>query len=200
MTRLAFLRHGRTDWNAEGRLTGRADIPLSAAGRCEIAHRRLPEQFASAVWHVSPLQRARETATLLGQAASRLEPRLIEMDFGRFEGERLQELRARLGGEMQANEDRGLDFQPPGGESPRMVQKRLRPFLQEVAEAGGLHVAVCHKSVIRCAMALAYDWPMIGRAPVKLRWECLHVFSVDGDGGLHPVCMNMPLLEAGESR
>ncbi|HAM46589.1 MAG TPA: histidine phosphatase family protein, partial [Alphaproteobacteria bacterium] len=36
MTLLAFIRHGRTGWNAEKRIQGRTDIPLSDAGRAEL--------------------------------------------------------------------------------------------------------------------------------------------------------------------
>tara|TARA_R110002167_G_scaffold75350_5_gene210274 strand:+ start:387 stop:1001 length:615 start_codon:yes stop_codon:yes gene_type:complete len=197
MTGLALLRHGRTAWNEQGRLTGRADIPLSPAGRAELARLRPPAAFADATWHVSPLVRARETAALLrgtaDAAGCRVDERLQEMDFGAYEGETLSALRERLGDAMRENEDRGLDFQPPGGESPRSVQHRLQPFLRELAGVGGLHVAVCHKSVIRCILALAYDWPMLGRPPAKLRWDCLHLFELEADGRPRPRQMNIPL-------
>lgn len=193
MTTISFLRHARTSWNDEGRLTGRADIPLSPAGREEIACLQPPAHVAGATWHVSPLRRARETAALLGAPACRSEQRLIEMDFGDFEGKTLSELRTTLGSAMSENEARGLDFQPPGGESPRMVQSRLLPFLRELAANGGNHVAVCHKSVIRCVVALAFDWPMQGRAPVKLQWDRMHRFLLDAQGHPCPDGMNIPL-------
>jgi len=193
MTELALIRHGRTEWNDDGRLTGRIDIPLSPQGRREVAAYRLPARLDGATWHVSPLQRARETAALLGHPSARIEPRLTEMDFGGFEGRTLAQLHAELGEEMQRNEDRGLDFQPPGGESPRAVQDRLRPFLAELALAGGCHVAVAHKAVIRAVFAAAYDWPMLGEPPVRLRWHCAHLFRLDDSGQPAPDCMNLSL-------
>ena len=45
----------------------------------------------------------------------------------------LADLRAELGPAMAENEARGLDFRPPGGESPREVQARLKPFLADLA-------------------------------------------------------------------
>ncbi|HZD25502.1 MAG TPA: histidine phosphatase family protein [Alphaproteobacteria bacterium] len=195
MNQVAFIRHGPTAWNREGRLTGRADIPLSKEGRRLVACYRLPAALSDATWHTSPLKRARETAALLGHANARVEPRLIEMDFGAYEGRTLEELRAELGEEMRANEARGLDFQPPGGESPRMLQQRLRPFLAELGRAGGRHVAVAHKSVIRAVFAAAYDWPMTGRPPLRLRWDCAHLFGVARDGAIRPVMMNLTLVE-----
>ena len=73
-----------------------------------------------------------ETAVLLG-LNPQPEPRLIEMAWGAWEGRRLSELRAELGDLMRENEERGLDFRPPDGESPRDVQNRVRPLLAEIA-------------------------------------------------------------------
>lgn len=194
MSLLAMIRHGPTVWNREKRLTGRSDIALAPEGRTEIAGYTVPKELRDAVWHVSPLRRARETARLIGANNPRIEERLIEMDFGDYEGRVLGELRRELGEKMAANEARGLDFQPPNGESPRMVQERLQPFLRDVGRGGGRHVAVAHKSVIRCVFSLAYDWPMVDKEPVKLSWNCVHYFDIDDDGRPRPERMNVPLV------
>ena len=196
MSELAFIRHGRTQWNADGRLTGRADIALSADGVERLRQTVVAAHWFEASWHISPLRRARETAELLGAREVISDERLIEMDFGAFEGRTLDELRDDRALEMSALEARGLDFLPPGGESPRMVQARLKPFLAEIAGAGGRHVAVAHKSVIRATMALAYDWPMLGRPPVRLDWAAAHVFEVSAAGNVRPLAMNVPLAQA----
>lgn len=187
--RLVLLRHAATDWNAAGRLQGRADIALSAAGRTALAGCRLPAAYRGRQWYASPLRRAQETAALLG-LAPRIEPALIEMDWGRYEGHTLPELRAAYGNVFAMNEDRGLDLQPPGGESPRQVQQRLLPWLKGLrADAG----AVTHKGVIRAILALAFDWSMLGRAPVKLDWHCLQEFSITDEGRPTLVAANVPL-------
>ncbi|MDH3792273.1 MAG: histidine phosphatase family protein, partial [Rhodospirillales bacterium] len=79
-------------------------------------------------------------------------------------------------------EARGLDFRPPGGESPRDVQVRLAPWLTRVAADGQPCVAVCHKGVIRALAALASGWDMTGPPPEKLRDAAAHRFLV-GTGG-----------------
>ena len=196
MSELAFIRHGRTQWNADRRLTGRADIALSAEGVEHLRRSVVAAHWFEARWHVSPLRRARETAELLGASETTVDQRLVEMDFGVFEGRTLSELREDPELAMAALEARGLDFLPPAGESPRMVQARLKPFLADIAAAGGRHVAVAHKSVIRAAMALAYDWPMPARPPVRLDWDCAHVFNVSAAGSLRPQAMNVPLDQA----
>ncbi|MBT6431101.1 MAG: histidine phosphatase family protein, partial [Rhodospirillaceae bacterium] len=156
-------------------------------------------ELADARWHVSPLLRARQTATIISGGAVDLpiEERLIEMDFGAYEGHTLEALRADPDMGMAANEDRGLDFLPPGGESPRMVQQRLAPFLAELGQAGGRHIAVAHKAVIRAIFAAAHDWDMTGRPPVKLRWNQAHLFAVNDLGQVTPVRMNVPLISDG---
>jgi probable phosphoglycerate mutase len=165
MTPLLLIRHGATAWNAGGRLQGRAEIGLSAAGRAAVEGWRLPAAFAQARWLTSPLRRARETAALLTDRPVKLEPRLIEMDWGAWEGLRAAELDA---DELAAREALGLDFRPPGGESPREVMERLRALVAELAADPGPVVAVCHKGVIRAALTLATGWDMRSRPPLRL--------------------------------
>ena len=193
MTRLALLRHAPTDWNAERLLQGRADIPLNEASRRRLSGLRAPACLDGATWHTSPLARAAETAALLAGAEVRLEPRLVEMDFGDFEGRRLADLRAELGPEMAANEARGLDFRAPGGESPREVRTRLGPWLEECAAAGGDHVAVSHKAVIRAILSLAFDWDMTEKPPARLDWSGLHLFGLAEDGWPRPLKLSLAL-------
>lgn len=193
-TPLALIRHGPTEWNADGRMQGRADIPLSAAGRDAVRAWRLHPSFLAARWVTSPLDRARETAALLGADAAAVDPRLVEMDWGTWEGQQLDDLRDVLGPHMQDLEDRGLDFRPEDGESPRDVQDRLRPWLAQIAADSSPTVAVTHKGVIRAVFAQAYAWDMLGRPPVKLGWDGVaHVFAVAVGGNVAPVAMNHPL-------
>lgn len=193
MTPIAILRHGPTDWNEEGRLQGRADRFLSESGRLEVASWRLPVDVKT--WRLlsSPLSRARKTAMLLTGREPEIDSRLTELDFGDWEGERLADLRERFGDEMARNEARGLDFTPPGGESPRMVMDRLRPFLRDIGAAGEPCLIVAHKAVIRAFYALATGWDMTQDAPVKLKNARLHRFTVTPDGSLELEDLNQPL-------
>lgn len=180
MTSLALLRHAPTAWNCEHRLQGRADIALEAAGRETVRRWRLPPEMPARRWLVSPLSRAVETAALLGLAATP-EPRLTEMGWGEWEGLLQGELRANDPA-FRAEEARGLDLQPPGGESPRAVQRRILPLLAEIAAQGLPTGAITHKGVIRAVLALAIGWDMTGKAPVRLAWDALHLFRLEPDG------------------
>jgi broad specificity phosphatase PhoE len=192
MTLLAVIRHGPTEWNKDARLQGRSDVPLSSAGRHLVASWRVPSQLVDFEWLTSPLKRAVETAMLLTRGDVAKDHRLIEMDWAKWEGRRLLDLRAEFGIEMTALEARGLDFRPPGGESPRDVQQRLQAFLEERRRIARPTVAVCHKGIIRALYALAANWDMTGKPPHKLQANCAHLLRITGDG-LEIVHLNLSL-------
>jgi broad specificity phosphatase PhoE len=182
MTLLALLRHGPTEWSAARRLQGRRDIPLSPAGRDEVAGWRLPLDLAGWTWLTSPLRRTAETAEMLGLAQARREERLIEMAWGEWEGLTLAELDRIPAAALAERAAAGLDFQAPGGESPRRVQTRLLPLLAEIAKAGRPTGGVTHKGVIRAVFARASGWDMLGKPPARLDWQSAHLFRLDSGG------------------
>ena len=90
MTALLLVRHGETDWNADGRLQGHTDRPLSEFGRRQA--RQLAQELADEnldAIYASDLSRARETAEIVGkrlELAVVLDPALREKDWGSWEG------------------------------------------------------------------------------------------------------------------
>jgi len=90
LTRLLLIRHGRSVWNAQGRIQGRADPPLDELGREQA--RRLAErlrQEAVVALYTSPLRRAQETADIIGRALDVPvvpDERLQEYDVGDIAG------------------------------------------------------------------------------------------------------------------
>jgi broad specificity phosphatase PhoE len=90
VTVFLLVRHGETDWNAEGRLQGHTDTPLNDLGRRQA--RELAEELAGeavdAVYS-SDLSRAKETAEILAERSGlpvTLDPGLREKDWGTWEG------------------------------------------------------------------------------------------------------------------
>src|SRR3954471_11917270 len=85
--RLFLVRHGESTYNAEGRLQGQADPPLTPRGRAEaetlagLLDGVAPERVVS-----SDLVRARETAALLGHPDTPTDPRLREIHVGEWAG------------------------------------------------------------------------------------------------------------------
>jgi broad specificity phosphatase PhoE len=182
-----LLRHGPTDWSAAHRLQGRSDVPLSDEGRALVGAWDLPERARSAMWVASPLQRCQETAAILRRrhrfsGIVRVESRLVEMSFGAWEGRTLSELRSTHGPAMAELEGRGLDFRAPGGESPRDVQSRLTPWLEEIGGVSNDVLAITHKGVIRALYALASGWRMDKKPKDRLADGAVHAFAIDGAG------------------
>src|SRR5882757_6945257 len=190
----AILRHAVTAWNEEARLQGMTDTPLSPAGEAAAASWRLPAPADRWKRMCSPLRRARRTAELVRPAAAvAVDSRLREMSFGIWEGRTVAELRAEGGETFAAAERLGLDFHPPGGESPRMTMLRMGGWAAEIAGSGEPVVAISHKAAIRALLALATGWDMTGRPPHKLDWRSVHFFTVRPDGSVVVDRLNVPL-------
>jgi len=117
---IELIRHGETAYNRDARYQGKADIPLSDAGR-EKLH---PAGFAAGLVYTSPLSRARETAAILFPN-SKLVPvaGLEEMDFGAFEGKNYKEMERDPA--YRAWVESGCESQCPGGESKAVFCRRV---------------------------------------------------------------------------
>lgn len=190
MIPLLLIRHGKTEWNALKKLQGRRDISLSPEGEALLQGCSLPKEFSRYQWLSSPLKRAIQTAEILGANDLKIEDRLIEMDWGKWEGFTIKELRHQYGDAMTENEKKGLHMCPPSGESPADVQVRLRSFLKELKKPT---VAVTHKGVIRAIKSLAYNWDMTDKSPVEFNWSAGHLFAIDETGHPHAKAVNIKL-------
>ena len=175
------MRHAPTLWNEQGRIQGRTDIPVSDFGQSTAEKWMLPVDIRAAIWFASPLQRTRQTASILG-INPKTDDRLIEMSWGLWEGEKLHYLRDIHGEAMKKNESLGLDFCPPDGESPRMVQQRIMPWLAYVGGLAHPVAAVTHRGVIRAVTALATGWDMTGKELHKLRPGTCRQFCISATG------------------
>ena len=179
MIDVVMIRHAMTAWNEVGRIQGQTDIPLCGRGRRALAGRRIPERFESYRAYASPLTRAVETAALLGLPAPVLDPRLMEMHWGEWEGETRVSVTALDSRSVANNEARGPDFRPPGGESPREVQNRVIAWARSVARSRSHVVAITHKGVIKATLGIACGWDLTGKSPVRLDWSRAHRFRFD---------------------
>jgi broad specificity phosphatase PhoE len=165
--RLLFVRHGETAYNAENRLQGQRDIPLNARGReqANAVGRTLRARIGTQInaldvagaFSASPLSRARETMEIARAAMDlaperyRLDPRLVEISFGAWEGLTWPEVKVR---DLKGLKARRLDkwgFVPPGGESYAMLAERVEPWL---ASLRGDAFVVSHGGVARALMTI----------------------------------------------
>jgi probable phosphoglycerate mutase len=147
--RLILVRHGQSTYNAQARLQGQADPPLSEAGRRE-AELLKPALagFAEERVVTSDLRRARETAALLGYPNAILSPLFREIDVGEWAGRSLSEF-------PKDSEPawRGGPLKAPDGESWDELEARVADALDELIAAGGTWLVVCHGGVVRAALS-----------------------------------------------
>jgi len=161
-----FIRHGQTDWNAEGRMQGRQDIPLNATGKAQAQDngRRLKTfledadlSSAELDFIASPLGRTRQTMELVRTQVGlphdhyRQDPRLLELTFGDWEGHTLEELAASDPDRVERRSNDKWGFVPPNGESYEMLVGRTADWLASLENPT---VIVSHGGVYRVVRAL----------------------------------------------
>jgi probable phosphoglycerate mutase len=177
---LVLTRHGLTPRSRpEQHLGQRIDAPLSADGRAQaiaLAERLAPIAFERIV--SSPLGRARETAEAIAEvpgARSRppveTDARLLEMDYGEWEGLTYDQIDERDAERRRRWEANPADMRCPGGESGDDVAKRARAFVTDLLDADDrLHdggtpadrpvLAVAHSTLNRVLVCVALGIPI----------------------------------------
>ena len=134
--RVILLRHGATEWSSSGQHTSTTDIPLTDRGRvlardnAELG-RRLLKGRAPALVLSSPMVRARGTAELVGLPPARVDDRLVEWNYGAYEGRTTADIRTESPGWAIWADG------APGGETPEQVGNRADDLLADLAEPLG---------------------------------------------------------------
>lgn len=193
MTKLVLLRHGITDWNNARRMQGRRDIPINDEGRTMVATWRLPDSLAGATLITSPLIRCIETAEILrannpGLGALETDPRLMEKDWGEWEGRDLHEMEAAVGPDIHS-----ADHRPEGGESRRDMLGRISEFLDDMTQRDGPIIVVTHRGVIRTIYGIATGWDLNGETPEEMSRRRAQVFRALTGGGAEKIRLNLSL-------
>jgi broad specificity phosphatase PhoE len=150
--RLTLVSHAMTHAMARGRFP--ADEPLSDTGRGQFEAMAGLDIRGEARQLAGPERRARQTAQLLGLQAT-TEPRLADLDCGRWRGATLDDVNPEELQEWLADPVAA----PHGGESIVDLIDRVSGWLNSLADNTSPIVAVTHPAVIRAAVLLALDGP-----------------------------------------
>lgn len=162
--RIFIVRHGETDWSANGRHTSRTDLPLTEAGRKQAG--QLAQELSGEMFDLvlcSPLLRARETCELAGFAdvAERCDD-LKEWDYGLYEGLTTPQIRAE-------NPDWNLWADGcPDGESPAQIGARVDRVLAQMSTVDGDGLTFAHGHVLRVLTARWLQMEVAAGARFKL--------------------------------
>ncbi len=158
-----FIRHGETDWNRERRYQGQKDIPLNETGRGQArrngeALRAFLPGVAAARFLASPLGRTRESMEIVRGALGlppdgyTVEPRLIELSYGVWEGSLQDDLMQSADYAVRAED--AFRWRPDRGESYADLYRRVCGWAETVR---GDCVVVAHGGVSRCLRAHMLD-------------------------------------------
>jgi len=164
--KLILVRHGETVWNAEGRVQGQTDSPLTARGRAEarMVGQRLASMQIAAIYS-SDVGRARETAEIIaaphGLAVTAV-PALRERCYGVLEGRTMDEAARDDAGWLEAWRADRLRLAPPEGESQPELCRRVMAALREIvaAHAGDAVIVATHGGPIKSAVFAVLDIPI----------------------------------------
>ncbi len=185
--RLVVVRHGVTDWNVQGRLQGRTDIPLNADGirqAVAVARRLASERLARVL--SSPMARALATAQPIA-AAQGLTPEvredLHEAHMGLWEGLTWEEVATRYPHHLPERDRVGPSYKGHAGESVAEVAARAAGVLEAIRGLPGTTCVVTHAAPGRHLIVAAAGNP----EHMKLRLQNTSVSIVE-DGRI--VCLD----------
>ena len=162
---LYISRHGQTDWNAEGRLQGQVEVPLNGLGRAQAMRNGrylrnvLGDRAGEFRYLASPLGRASDTMRLIrGELGLdpddfATDPRLVELDFGDWQGTTMDDLRQTDPEGIRRRKANKWAFVPPGerAESYAMLAERARPVFESLDAPT---ILVAHGGITRSFLAL----------------------------------------------
>lgn len=148
-----LVRHGETAWSRAGRHTGRTDVPLLSEAEPALKALRPYFKHAFALVLSSPLQRASQTATVLGFPSPELDEDLVEWNYGAYEGKSRDEIQRLVPG--WSIWTHGV----PDGETLDDIARRARKVLERVESASGDVAIFAHGHLLRILTACWLQLP-----------------------------------------
>jgi uncharacterized phosphatase len=171
-TVICIVRHGETDWNAQGRLQGKEDIELNDAGRQQA--RRIAAYLSGDHWDAvvsSPLKRALETAQIISGILSiseiEVEEQITERDYGEASGLFPEDRRSRF--------PDGI----PGQEDFELFRQRAMSGLKKIVrDHAGKRIVVISHGALTNSILYTLSGGEFGSFKTRLRNGCINQITV----------------------
>ena len=187
-TRLCVIRHGETAWNAEGRVQGQTDVPLSALGEAQalaLAAVLAGERFGAL--YASDLARVRQTAAPAARAlglAPRLEAALRERHYGKFETLTYTEARERFPLDFARFKAKEPDYDFGTGESLARFNARALACVAAIARrhAGEQVLVFTHGGVLEMVRRHALGLGLAAPRDFEIPNAAINWIEVSGEG------------------
>jgi alpha-ribazole phosphatase/probable phosphoglycerate mutase len=187
MLKVILLRHGETPYNADGnRYCGRTDIGLTEKGlaQAQTVFTALKDVHIDAVY-ASPLVRARKTAEIAsGNRTVVIDERIIEADFGLWEGKTKEEFIAENPELWQQwMKDPGITRAGGIGETGGKIVKRVNDFFEEmnVRHNNQTIIVVAHNGINRLYMAFKLGMPLSYYRRIEQENSSITLFELDDE-------------------
>lgn len=171
-TVICIVRHGETDWNAQGRLQGREDIELNDAGREQAL--KMAAWLIRETWDAivsSPLKRAFETAQIIARRLSiseiMVEEKITERDYGEASGLWPEERRSRF--------QEGI----PGQEDFEMLRLRAMAGIEKIAnDHMGKRILVISHGALTNSILYTLSGGEFGSFKTRLKNGCMNQITL----------------------
>ncbi|HDR2160647.1 TPA: 2,3-diphosphoglycerate-dependent phosphoglycerate mutase GpmB [Enterobacter cancerogenus] len=175
MLQVYLVRHGETQWNAERRIQGQSDSPLTDKG-IQQARQVADRAKTLGITHVisSDLGRTQQTARIIADACGcdvTLEPRLRELDMGILEKRHIDSLTETEEGWRRTLVNGTEDGRIPDGESMQELSVRMHAALAECLKlpAGSRPLLVSHGIALGCLVSTILGLPAYAERRLRLR-------------------------------
>ena len=199
MLDLILIRHGHTVWHDTGHVAGRTDVDLSDVGITAVNDlaKSWPVSQQPDSWHCSPLLRTRHTARLLRQGHTssctmpevELDKRLVELDFGRWEGMTWQSVHENYTDEMAQWGEDWINHAPPDGEKFKQQLARCEQWLGDLLASDHLELrnhkalVVTHGGSIRALVCHCLGWPLTRAMDFRVDPASVNHLELDSTSG-----------------
>jgi 2,3-bisphosphoglycerate-dependent phosphoglycerate mutase len=194
MPYLVLVRHGQSQWNELGKITGQADVPLTALGISQArAVAKVIQDIDLHVGYTSELQRAHETLRHILEASGHpnlpvtRSPALNERHFGIYEGRVIKDAIAELGEDRVEQIRHSWDEPIPGGESIKQTHTRVKAYYDEHIlpdlKAGKNVILAAHGIMLRTVVKDLDQLPDDQIQKGKLANAQVKVYKIDPTNG-----------------
>ncbi|HEY8309862.1 MAG TPA: histidine phosphatase family protein [Gemmatimonadaceae bacterium] len=182
---LWLVRHGETEWSADGRHTSTTDIPLTDHGReraRELKEYLAGKQFAAVF--VSPMQRAKQTCEIAGYAdAAIVDQNLMEWNYGESEGKTTAEMREKYGPDWSVWTNEivgGESVEQVGGRADKVIARSLAAVAIGPGAGKSTQVALfAHAHILRILAVRWIGLPAVNGAKFALGTGSLSVLGFE---------------------
>ena len=168
---IVLCRHGETDANAGGAFLSASDPPLNHTGTAQARHAAHVLRDAAFDFALtSPKLRCRQTCAILApEIAPRVDDRLIEVNFGAWEGRTKDWLELHESDALRRRSENPVNFRPPDGESFADAAVRIEPLARSLLDASSKRIlVVAHRGTLGVLERLLRGLPLTSQAVVPM--------------------------------